>query len=55
MSDFLGSERSFSSLSVNDLLVAREQFHFHLMHKANVVGTAIGKYRIRKTDPQVTE
>jgi hypothetical protein len=52
MPDFLGSEKSFSSLSVTDLLAAREQFHFHLMHKANVVGTAIGKYRIRKTDPQ---
>ena len=34
------------------LLEAREQFHVHLMHKPNVVGTAVGRYLIRKTDPQ---
>src|SRR5262249_23765380 len=28
-----------------------DQFHPHLMHKANVVGTAIGRYLIRKGDP----
>ena len=41
----------FSSLSLVDLLEARDQFHVHLMHKANVVGTAVGKYLIRKSDP----
>src|SRR5262249_3385201 len=25
--------------------------HPHLMHKANVVGTAVGRYLIRRTDP----
>lgn len=50
--DFLfDPDPRFSSLSLVDLLEARDQFHVHLMHKANVVGTAVGKYLIRKTDP----
>jgi hypothetical protein len=51
MADYLSSERDFSTLSLTDLLVARDQFHIHLMHKANVIGTAVGRYRIRKSDP----
>lgn len=39
--------RRFSALSLTDLLRARDQFHVHLMHKANVVGTAVGLYLIR--------
>lgn len=38
---------NFRSLSVRDLLEARDLYHFHLMNKANVVGTAIGLYLIR--------
>lgn len=38
----------FSALSITDLLDARDAFHVHLMHKANVVGTAIGRYLQRK-------
>ena len=34
-------------LSIKDQLDAREAFHLHLMNKADVVGTAIGKYRRR--------
>ena len=34
----------FSSLSLKDLIEARDLYHFHLMDKANVVGTAIGLY-----------
>ncbi len=49
--DFLSSEPQFSNLSLLDLLNARDQFHAHLVHKANVVGTAIGRYLIRKSDP----
>jgi hypothetical protein len=49
--DFFPSEPAYSSLSIQDLLEARDQFHVHLMHKANVVGTAIGRYLIRKSDP----
>jgi hypothetical protein len=48
--DYFPSEPAFSSLSILDLLEARDQFHVHLMHKANVIGTAIGRYLIRKSD-----
>lgn len=37
----------FSTLSLKDLIEARDLYHFHLMSKANVVGTAIGLYLIR--------
>jgi hypothetical protein len=37
----------FSSLSLRDLIEARDLYHFHLMNKANVVGTAVGLYLIR--------
>jgi hypothetical protein len=30
----------FTSLSLKDLVKARDLYHFHLMNKANVVGTA---------------
>jgi hypothetical protein len=49
--DYLATQPQFNSLSLLDLLKARDQFHPHLMHKANVVGTAIGRYLIRKDDP----
>ena len=49
--DILGVERNFASLSTKDLLEARDTYHWHLIHKANVVGTAVGLYRIRKSDP----
>jgi hypothetical protein len=51
MTEILGSERNYSSLSMRDLVQARDLFHFHLIHKANVVGTAIGLYLIRDSDP----
>src|SRR5262245_50535584 len=44
----------FNHLSLADLLKAREQFHVHLMHKANVVGPAVGLYLIRKSEPYPT-
>jgi hypothetical protein len=37
----------FASLSLKDLIEARDLYHFHLMNKANVVGTAVGLYLIR--------
>ena len=37
----------FSSLSLKDLIEARDLYHFHLIGKANVVGTAIGLYLVR--------
>ena len=42
--------RDFSSLSVRDLLDARDAYHLHLSHLSNVVATAIGRYRIHKDD-----
>jgi hypothetical protein len=49
--DYLVSDRGFNDLSLADLLRARDQFHAHLLHKANVVGTAVGRYLIRSSDP----
>lgn len=40
----------FSTLSLKDLIEARDQYHFHLMSKANVVGTAVGLYLIREKE-----
>ena len=37
----------FSSLSLKDLIEARDVYHFHLMNKANAIGTAVGLYLIR--------
>jgi hypothetical protein len=49
--DYLAADDDFNLLSLSDLLAARDQFHLHLIHKPNVVGTAVGRYRIRKSDP----
>ena len=43
-------KRHFASLSIKDLLDAREAYHVHLMQMENVFATAIGLYRIRKDD-----
>src|SRR5690349_17212365 len=51
MPTILNTTSNFSSLSVKDLLMARDLYHYHLINKANVVGTAIGLYLIRDTDP----
>jgi hypothetical protein len=40
----------FSTLSLNDLIEARDLYHFHLMSKPNVVGTAVGLYLIREKE-----
>jgi len=49
--DILSSQNSYTSLSVRDLLDARNQFHVHMLNKRNVVGTAVGLYLIRRSDP----
>ena len=36
--DILGVERNYASLSTKDLLEARDQYHWHLINKSNVVG-----------------
>jgi hypothetical protein len=51
MIDYLSTDKQFNLLSLLDLLEARDLFHIHLMHKPNVVATAIGRYLIRETDP----
>jgi hypothetical protein len=40
--------RNFSSLSIRDLLDARDAYHVHLAHFETVVGTAVGRYLIRR-------
>jgi hypothetical protein len=49
--DLLGKEDNFDTLSIRDLIEARDLYHYHLINKANVVGTAIGRYLIRKSEP----
>ena len=43
-------KHDFSSLSIKDLLDAREAYHVHLAHLDAVYATAIGRYLIRKKD-----
>ena len=44
MRDILGVDRNYASLSTKDLLDARDQYHWHLVHRRNVIGTAVGLY-----------
>jgi hypothetical protein len=44
------SGTDFESLSVRDLLEARDAYHVHLMNYPHVVATAVGRYRIRTED-----
>jgi hypothetical protein len=46
----ISQQDRFHALSVRDLLDAREAYHVHLSHKANVFATAIGLYLIRGGD-----
>jgi len=48
--DPLAQPINFRSLSLKDLLDARDTYHWHLMNKANVVGTAVSAYLIRDAD-----
>jgi hypothetical protein len=48
-------KEDFSTLSIADLLEARDAYHIHLANLKNVVGTAIGKYMIRKSDPDADD
>jgi len=51
MSDILDPGKDFNSLSLRDLLEARDLYHLHLMDKQHVVATAVGRYLIRRDDP----
>ncbi|MEA2336876.1 MAG: hypothetical protein QOE82_883 [Thermoanaerobaculia bacterium] len=52
--DPLTVDKDFNLLSLKDLLEARDFYHVHLMHKRNVVASALGRYLIRKDDPWPT-
>src|SRR5215471_13044720 len=43
-------QRDYASLSMRDLLEARDAYHVYLSTLENVVATAIGRYLIRKGD-----
>ena len=45
----------FYALSVSDLADARDAYHVHLANLDNVVGTALGRYLIRRSDPDFTD
>src|SRR6478672_7728172 len=51
MPQIIQNQFDFSQLSLKDLIEARDLFHVHLMNRRNVIATALGRYRIRKTDP----
>jgi len=55
VANILGTESNFKSLSMKDLLEARDLYHYHLMNKPNVVGTAVGLYFIRNSEPYPDE
>ena len=50
MAFFDAARRDFSSLSLKDLLDARDTYHIHLAQRANVFATAIGRFYIRNKD-----
>lgn len=52
---YLRADADFHSLSIRDLLEARDAYHVHLTHMDNVIATAIGRYRIRRGDPDVSD
>lgn len=45
----------FQALSLHDLAAARDAYHVHLANLQNVVGTALGRYLIRRGDPRFTD
>src|SRR5262249_30411665 len=55
MDTLFKTSRNFASLSLKDLIEARDLFHYHLINKKNVVATALGLYRIRIGDPWPSE
>jgi len=47
----VGSRRDFFGLSLADLARARALYHVQLLEYRNVVGTALGRYLVRTSDP----
>lgn len=54
MSRFIRTQ-DYMALSVRDLLDARDAYHVHIANMPNVVGTAIGLYRIRNRDADAND
>lgn len=54
MNQIFTTSSNFQSLSLMDLIQARDANHYSLISKKNVVATAIGLYRIRHDDPWPT-
>ena len=50
-SSAMSVERSVRSLSLRDLLDARDAYHVHLLNLPNVVATAVGRYLKRRKEP----
>lgn len=48
-------ERSVRSLSLRDVLDARDAYHVHLLNLPHVVSTAVGRYLKRREEPQTAE
>src|SRR5262249_17342543 len=48
--DPLSRTQDYSDLSLLDLLAARDLYHLHLAERKGVIGTAVGRYLIRKED-----
>ncbi len=44
-------DTDYNMLSLKDLAAARDLYHLHLMAKQHVVGTALGRYLIRRNEP----
>lgn len=47
---YQNSGNDYDSLSVQDLLEARDFYHVHLVNYPHVIATALGRYRIRTDD-----
>jgi len=53
--DRFARRTEFKSLTVQDLLEARDRYHVHIANLPHVVGTAVGRYRIRKDDDNASD
>ena len=48
-------DQDFSAISLRDLLDARDHYAVHLANLPNVLGTAVGRYRVRRKDNRSAE
>ena len=50
MAFFNAARRDLFSLSIKDLLDARDTYHIHIAQRENVIATAIRRFNIRQRD-----